>query len=336
MRRLGSFLPGEGVGGAGTGTALPGAGDHELRIRTKYEERYGKNFVPSDMPLQDWGISGPERALLRQVRIHGVRQAGNIKGQIQKEGNSSRIRAPATIRCRRWSLTSPADVREDREELGYTLTCGRPRTPHSPTQSGRNEDRAMPILRLLRALRLRGERQGQPHITVIPVALRNPNVSCAPILGHKVLKLDRQEGDRRRLCQRADRQEMEQPADLVILSAYGLSNVHLMLLSGIGKPYNPETQTGVIGKNYAYQGGANVTLFFEGRASIRSSLPAAGAPRSTTSHQLEFRPWSAWLCRWCLHFCRRLERASDHLSTGAAGHAAMGLGLEAPLRSGTH
>jgi len=37
-----------------------------------------------------------------------------------------------------------------------------------------------------------------------------------------------------------------------------------MLLSGIGKPYDAEAQTGVIGKNYAYQGGSNVALFFEG------------------------------------------------------------------------
>ena len=39
-----------------------------------------------------------------------------------------------------------------------------------------------------------------------------------------------------------------------------------MLLSGIGKPYDPETQTGVIGKNYAYQAGAGVTLFFEDKS----------------------------------------------------------------------
>ena len=62
MRRLGSFLPGEGVGGAGAhwnGVTWRWP-DHELRIRTKYEERYGKSYVPADMPLQDWGISGPE------------------------------------------------------------------------------------------------------------------------------------------------------------------------------------------------------------------------------------------------------------------------------------
>ena len=42
----------------------------------------------------------------------------------------------------------------------------------------------------------------------------------------------------------------EQPADLVVLSSYTFSNVRLLLLSEIGKPYDPVTGTGVIGKNF--------------------------------------------------------------------------------------
>jgi gluconate 2-dehydrogenase alpha chain len=38
-----------------------------------------------------------------------------------------------------------------------------------------------------------------------------------------------------------------------------------MLLSGIGKPYDPKTGKGVVGKNYAYQVNGGVTLFFEDR-----------------------------------------------------------------------
>ena len=37
----------------------------------------------------------------------------------------------------------------------------------------------------------------------------------------------------------AQGREVEQPADLVVLCAFSLYNVHLMLLSGIGKPYDP-------------------------------------------------------------------------------------------------
>ena len=47
-RQLAAFLPGTGVGGAG----LHWSGVHfrvdpiELRMRSHYEERYGKNFIP--------------------------------------------------------------------------------------------------------------------------------------------------------------------------------------------------------------------------------------------------------------------------------------------------
>lgn len=60
----------------------------------------------------------------------------------------------------------------------------------------------------------------------------------------------------------AQGREVEQPADLVILSAYQMHNVRLLLLSGIGKPYDPKTNEGVVGKNYAYQmnGAVNVLL----------------------------------------------------------------------------
>jgi gluconate 2-dehydrogenase alpha chain len=43
--------------------------------------------------------------------------------------------------------------------------------------------------------------------------------------------------------------EFEQPAEIVILCAYVLHNVRLLLLSGIGRPYDPRTGEGVVGKN---------------------------------------------------------------------------------------
>ena len=52
-RQMGSFKPGEGVGGAGVHWAaahfrvLP----EELRMRSHYTERYGATFIPEDMTL---------------------------------------------------------------------------------------------------------------------------------------------------------------------------------------------------------------------------------------------------------------------------------------------
>jgi choline dehydrogenase-like flavoprotein len=78
-------------------------------------------------------------------------------------------------------------------------------------------------------------------------------------------------------------EEVFQPADLVILSSYQLNNVHLLLVSGIGKPYDPKTNTGVTGKNYAYQMNGGVTLFFKEETSIPSSVTAPTACVSTTT-----------------------------------------------------
>src|SRR5690625_8003582 len=41
-----------------------------------------------------------------------------------------------------------------------------------------------------------------------------------------------------------------------------MNNCRLLLNAGIGEPYDPETQTGVIGKNYCYQIMGGATGFF--------------------------------------------------------------------------
>jgi len=48
-----------------------------------------------------------------------------------------------------------------------------------------------------------------------------------------------------------------------VLSSFQLYNVRLMLLSGIGKPYNPITEEGVVGRNYAFLSNGGATLFFK-------------------------------------------------------------------------
>src|SRR5256885_6227795 len=92
VRRLGSFLPGEVVGGS----AVHWSGhtwrwtDMEFKVRSMYEERYGKSFIPADMTIQDWGITYAELEPYYDkfeytAAISG--KAGNIKGQIQAGGN---------------------------------------------------------------------------------------------------------------------------------------------------------------------------------------------------------------------------------------------------------
>src|SRR5437016_80035 len=92
MRRLGSFLPGDGVGGSGvhwSGITWRWT-DMEFKVRSMYEERYGRKFIPDDMTVQDWGITYDELEPYYDkfeytAAVSG--KAGNIKGQIQPGGN---------------------------------------------------------------------------------------------------------------------------------------------------------------------------------------------------------------------------------------------------------
>jgi gluconate 2-dehydrogenase alpha chain len=275
MRRLGSFLPGEGVGGAGVhwnGVTWRWP-DHELRIGTKYAERYGRNFIPADMPLQDWGITGAELEPYydRFEYTAGVSgRAGNIKGQIQKGGNpfedprSRDYPLPPLTQNHAGQLFAKTAT-----ELGYhpftrpTANASQPYTNPDGMKIGQCQ-----YCGFCERFGCEANAKGSPLITVIPVALRNPNVELRTYTWvTKVLKDSTGKKATGVLYTNVlTGEEIEQPADLVIISAYALANVHLMLLSGIGKPYDPDTQTGIIGKNYAYQAGANINLFFEDKS----------------------------------------------------------------------
>jgi len=60
-----------------------------------------------------------------------------------------------------------------------------------------------------------------------------------------------------------------------VLCAYILHNVRLLLLSGIGRPYDPDTGEGLVGKNYAYQITSSINLFFDDK--IMNPFIGAGA-----------------------------------------------------------
>jgi len=60
-----------------------------------------------------------------------------------------------------------------------------------------------------------------------------------------------------------ENRQWEQPADIVIFSAFQAQNVRLLLLSKIGKPYNAETGDGVVGRAYCYQTVSGASIYFE-------------------------------------------------------------------------
>ena len=61
------------------------------------------------------------------------------------------------------------------------------------------------------------------------------------------------------------REEYEQPADVVVLGAFSMTNTKLLLQGGIGKPYDPRSGEGVVGRNFCYQVVSSVPVFFRDR-----------------------------------------------------------------------
>ena len=71
--------------------------------------------------------------------------------------------------------------------------------------------------------------------------------------------------------------EFEQPAEIVFITAFPLNNVRTLLLSGIGKPYDPRSGEGVVGRNYSYQTTGGPTVFMDESVNINPFM-SSGAP----------------------------------------------------------
>ncbi len=91
-RRLEAFIPGEGVGGAANhwnGQTWRWA-EYDPILRTHLENRYGRNAIPSDLIVQDWGVTYAELEGYHDLweKLFGIAgKAGNLRGNIQAGGN---------------------------------------------------------------------------------------------------------------------------------------------------------------------------------------------------------------------------------------------------------
>lgn len=275
MRRLGSFLPGEGVGGAGShwNGVTWRWGDMELQVRSKYEEKYGRAFIPEDMTIQDWGVTYAELEPFydKFEKVAGVSgKAGNLRGQRIRGGNVFE-----DARANEFPLPPLEDPLSGvlfaaaAREMGYnphprpSANASRPYTNPDGARLG-----ACQYCGFCERFGCESNAKGSPNVTVIPAALRNPNVTLRT---HSwVLRVNKDSDGKRATgvtyVNMLNGEELEQPAGMVILGAYGLNNAALLMWSGIGEIYNPATGEGLVGKNYCYQTGTGATLFFEDKA----------------------------------------------------------------------
>lgn len=271
MRRLGSFLPGEGVGGAAvhwngiTWRFLP----WDFETKSRALARYGREALAPDCTSQDWGISYAELepSYDRFERVYGIcGKAGNLAGQIQPGGNpfeGPRSRDYPNPPMK--TTFAGALFGKGAESLGWK--------PFSSPSANMTRPYTNPYGATLGPCIYCGfcERFGcemgakaSPQTTVLPALRAAKGFELRTRSAAVRVNLDAA-GRRATSVTYVDAQgrAFEQPADLVLLTSYVFGNVRLLLLSGIGKAYDPATGEGVVGRNYAYQTVSDVSLFFE-------------------------------------------------------------------------
>lgn len=271
MRTWGSFHPGNGTGGAGNHWAgitfrfQP----EEFKLKTHLTEKYGKAAMPEELVLQDWGTSWEEMEphYMAFERLAGTSgKAGNLHGTLQEGGNpfeGARSGEYPTAPLRQ--PYGPTLFAEAAKNMGYK--------PFAVPSSLVSEAYTNPLGVTMGPCTFCGYctnygcanySKASAITTVLPALMRKENftahTSCEVL---EVLKDST--GKRATGVTYIDSSgdTWEQPADLVIVAAFTFENVRLMLLSGVGIPYDPLTNQGTTGRNYAYQTANNVQLFFD-------------------------------------------------------------------------
>jgi gluconate 2-dehydrogenase alpha chain len=288
IRRWESFLPGQGLGGAfvhwnGQSFRFQIA---DFIYRTHILQRYGQKFLDAcgpELTIQDWGVTYDELEPYydRFEYLCGVSgKAGNIKGQIQPGGNP--FEAPRSREYPNPPMKEPyfgAIFRKGAESLGYH--------PYPQPSSNLSRPYTNPLGLKLEQCVFCGfcERyacehyaKASPQTIILPVLLKNPNYELRT--SSEVLRINLDNTGKKATgvtyVDGAGR-EFEQPAELVLITAFPLNNVRTLLLSGIGKPYDPKTGEGVVGRNYSYQTTGGPTVFLDESTNINPFM-SSGAP----------------------------------------------------------
>jgi gluconate 2-dehydrogenase alpha chain len=271
VRTWGAFMLGNGVGGAGihwngqTWRFLP----TDFTLRSHLTQRYGTNFLPADMTIQDWGVTFDdlEPHYDKFEYLCGTSgQAGNINGTIQDGGNpfegprSRPYPTPPLKQGYGHMLFAQAA-----KELGYK--------PFPLPAGNLSQSYTNPLGVTLGQCTYCGfcewfgcanYAKASPQTTILPVLLRKPNFEGRTGCEVTRINLDNT-GKRATGVTYVDDsgEEFEQPADLVLLCAFSLFNVQLLLLSGIGTPYDPQSGQGQIGRNFTHQTMSGALGFFD-------------------------------------------------------------------------
>lgn len=231
--------------------------------------RYGKQQIVPGLILQDWGVTYDELEPFydRFEKIAGVSgKAGKLNGNVVPEGNPFEGNRSSEYPLPPLESTRLTDLFEQgAKSLGLN--------PFMVPAGQASRAYVNPL----------GVRMGpctycgyclyygcgnfsksSPNACVIPALMQRENFTV--LTDSAVVKVNKAEDGKTATGVTfidKNNKQWEQPADIVILSAFQMQNVRLLLLSQIGQPYNPQTKQGVVGRAYSFQTVSGASLFFK-------------------------------------------------------------------------
>lgn len=221
----------------------------DFEIYSKTVEKYGKDIIPEDVRMQDWGITYDELEpyydkFEKTTGISGEddplrpKRSDDYPNPPMKETEIIRLfkKAAKELDYHPYHIPSANLSRQyenpDGETINACVYCAF--CESFGCDFGAKAD---PIATVLSTAKKTGNYELRNNAYVVRVLHKDGRATG-------VLYIDTQTG-----------KEFEQPADLVVVSGFTFTNTRLLLLSEIGKPYNPKEDTGVIGKNLTAHSG---------------------------------------------------------------------------------
>ncbi len=271
MRRLGSFLLGAGLGGAG----LHWNGvyyrffPYDFQIKTLTAKRYGANKLSKDYQLQDWPLTYDqmEPYYTRFEKVIGVsgESASPFDGKRSEpfplppmpKTTAMKLFEKATkqIGCHPFMIAAGIATNAYTNPYGMQLNpcmfCG-----------------------FCERFACEYDAKASPNNTVLPAAIKTGNyeLRCNANVVEILKKGNKVTGVR--YINTLTMEECIQPADIVVATSYVMNNAKLLMVSKIGKQYDPATGKGTLGKGYCYQITPGTTGFFKNQT---NTYAGAGA-----------------------------------------------------------
>ena len=271
-RRLEAFIPGEGVGGAANhwnGQSWRWA-EYDPILRTHLQQRYGK--LPADLTVQDWGATYAELEPYHDLweKLFGIAgKAGNLRGEIREGGNP--FEAPRQNEYPQGPLAmleAGITFNEAAKALGwhpFHLPAGN--SPKAYTNPDGMELAACQYCGHCERFICESNAKASPQVLLYPWLLRRKGFELRT--GMHVTGIDYDKRAQKAIAVRYidlnNGEEYIQPADIVVLAAFTMTNNKLLLMGDIGRPYDPRTRRGVVGRNFCHQTMSGVNVFFKDR-----------------------------------------------------------------------